>query len=200
MELTVFLESWVFTWVLLPMLIFCARIMDVSIGTMRLIFISKGFKFYAPLLGFFEVIIWLVAIGQIIQHLSNFMCYIAYGLGFATGNYIGILLEERISLGAVVMRVIPKTETTALINLLREANFGVSSVDIEGMTGKSKMLLAILKRKDLTEVLGIIDEHSPGAFYTIEDVRTVKEGYFPGGKKRSAFFPLPLLQDFRIGK
>ncbi|NTV83691.1 MAG: hypothetical protein HGA23_05250, partial [Bacteroidales bacterium] len=124
---TVFLtDSPLFTWVILPLLIFFARILDVSIGTLRLIFVSKGYKFYAPMLGFFEVIIWLLAIGQIMQHLDNFLCYVAYGLGFATGNYLGIYLDEKMSLGTVLIRVVPKMDTTNLINRLREESFGAS--------------------------------------------------------------------------
>lgn len=173
-----FMDSGLFTWVVLPFLIFFARITDVSIGTMRLIFVSKGYKYYAPILGFFEVIIWLMAIGQIMQHLDNILCYIAYGAGFATGNYVGIYLEEKISLGTVVIRIIPKKDSPELVTRLREANFGVSTVEIEGMTGKLKMLFTIVKRKDLVDALNIIHQYNPQAFYTVEDVRTASEGYF----------------------
>jgi uncharacterized protein YebE (UPF0316 family) len=197
---TVFLtDSPVFTWVILPLLIFLARIMDVSIGTLRLIFVSKGYKFYAPLLGFFEVVIWLLAIGQIMQHLDNFMCYFAYGLGFATGNYLGIYLEEKMSLGTVLIRVVPKYDTTNLINHLRENSFGASLVDIEGMTGKLKMIFAIVKRKDIKEVMGIIHQHNPHAFVTIEDVKTANEGFFRLSRKKS-FAPPTIFQDIRKGK
>jgi uncharacterized protein YebE (UPF0316 family) len=199
METAFLSDSNLFTWVILPLLIFCARIMDVSIGTLRLIFVSKGYKIYAPLLGFFEVIIWLLAIGQIMQHLDNFLCYIAYGLGFATGNYVGILLDEKMSLGTVLIRVIPKMETTSLIKQLRENSFGASLVDIEGMTGKLKMIFTIVKRKDLKEVLRLIQEHNPQSFVTIEDVKTAKEGHFRmSGKKM--FSPLALFNDIRKGK
>ncbi len=197
---TVFLtDSPVFTWVILPLLIFFARILDVSIGTLRLIFVSKGYKFYAPLLGFFEVIIWLLAIGQIMQHLDNFLCYVAYGLGFATGNYLGIYLDEKMSLGTVLIRVVPKMDTTNLINRLREESFGASLVDIEGMTGKLKMIFTIVKRKDLKDVLGIIHEHNPQAFVTIEDVKTAREGYFRYSR-RKAFTPAAPFHDIRKGK
>jgi uncharacterized protein YebE (UPF0316 family) len=199
METAFITDSPVFTWVILPLLIFFARIMDVSIGTLRMIFVSKGYKFYAPLLGFFEVIIWLLAIGQIMQHLDNFLCYIAYGLGFATGNYLGIYLEEKMSLGTVLIRVVPKMDTTNLINRLREQSFGASLVDIEGMTGKLKMIFAIVKRKDLKEVMNIIQENNPQAFVTIEDVKTAKEGYFRLSRKRM-FSPLSLFSDIKKGK
>lgn len=191
-------DSWVFTWIILPLLIFLARIGDVSIGTLRLIFISRGFKLYAPLLGFFEVIIWLLAIGQIMQHLDNFMCYIAYGLGFATGNYIGIILDEKLSLGTLLVRIVPKKDPSELIMRLRAEEFGASLVDIEGMTGKMKMIFAIIKRKDLKEVMSIINDHNPNAFVTIEDVKTAQEGYFRMTRRR--LNPISILQDFRKGK
>jgi uncharacterized protein YebE (UPF0316 family) len=198
METPFLTDAPMFTWVILPLLIFFARILDVSIGTLRLIFVSKGYKFYAPILGFFEVVIWLLAIGQIMQHLDNFLCYLAYGLGFATGNYIGIYLDEKLSLGTVLIRVVPKYDTTNLINHLRDQSFGASLVDIEGMSGKLKMIFTIVKRKDLQEVMGIIQEHNPHAFVTIEDVKTAREGYFRYSRKRSS--PIGLFQDFRKGK
>ena len=198
METILLSDSWIFTWVILPVLIFLARIGDVSIGTLRLIFISRGFKYYAPLLGFFEVIIWLLAIGQIMQHLDNFMCYLAYGLGFATGNFIGIILDEKLSLGTVLVRIIPKKDPADLINRLRAEKFGASLVDIEGMTGKLKMIFAIIKRQDLKEVMAIVSDHNPNAFVTIEDVKTAQEGYFRMTRRR--INPISILQDFRKGK
>ena len=198
METLLLSDSWVFTWVILPALIFLARIGDVSIGTLRLIFVARGFKYYAPLLGFFEVIIWLLAIGQIMQHLDNFMCYIAYGLGFATGNFIGIILDEKLSLGTVLVRIVPKIDPAELINRLRAEEFGASLVDIEGMTGKMKMIFAIIKRQDLKQVMAIISEHNPAAFVTVEDVKTAQEGYFRMTRRR--LNPISILQDFRKGK
>ena len=102
------IDNYIFLWFVLPIMIFLARIIDQTVGTLRLIFVSKGFKFLAPLLGFFESIIWLIAISQIIQNLDNIACFIAYGLGFAVGNYVGIWLEEKISIGTVVVRIIPR--------------------------------------------------------------------------------------------
>lgn len=200
MEMSILTESWVFAWIILPLLIFLARVLDVSIGTLRLIFVAKGFKFYAPLLGFFEVIIWLLAIGQIMQHLDNVMAFIAYGLGFAMGNYVGILLEERISLGSVVLRIIPKKDTTELISSLRQSDFGLSSLDIEGKSGNQKMIFMIMKRKDLKDALQIINTYNPSAFYSVEDVRTVREGYFRLSSKHSGFFKKRKNKLQRLGK
>jgi uncharacterized membrane-anchored protein YitT (DUF2179 family) len=94
---------------------------------------------------------------------------------------------------------VPKYDTTHLINHLRAQNFGASLVDIEGMSGKLKMIFTIVKRKDLKEVLGIIQEHNPHAFVTIEDVKTAREGYFRYSRKRG-LSPVSLFQDFRKGK
>jgi uncharacterized protein YebE (UPF0316 family) len=187
-----------FTWVVLPLLIFFARILDVSIGTMRLIFISKGLKILAPILGFFEVIIWLVAIGQIMQHLDNIMCYIAYGCGFAMGNYLGIVLEEKMSIGTVLIRVIPQKETTMLSAVLRESGFGVTEVDVEGMKGKVKMILSIINRKDIRDFINKVNTHNPKAFYTIEDVNSAKDGYIKNHRTFSPFDSLNFLR--RKGK
>jgi len=180
-----FTDSWVFAWCVVPLLIFVARILDVSIGTLRVIFVSKGYSVYAPILGFFEVLIWLLAIRQILNHIDNPMCYIAFGLGFSVGNYVGIRLDEKLSLGTVMVRVVPKLDTSDLIGHMRREGFGASLVDIEGMSGKLKMILAVTKRKDLKALLDIIKVNNPNAFVTVEDVRAAKEGVFRLSSERS---------------
>jgi len=192
------LDSEWFTWVILPLLIFFARILDVSIGTLRLIFVSKGFKFLAPILGFFEVIIWLLAIGQIMQNLNNIFCYLAYGLGFAMGNYFGILLEEKMSIGTVLVRVIPKLDVENLIKSLRKDNFAVSAMEVEGMKGRVKMLFSIINRKDIKEYIKTVHKFNPHAFYTVEDVKAIKEGFVKSHRTFSAFDHLNFLR--RKGK
>ncbi len=189
-----FFETFWWTWVLLPFLIFLSRIVDQSIGTIRLIFVSKGMKFLAPLFGFFEVIVWLLAVTQVLQHLNNPMSYIAYGLGFAMGNYFGIVIEEKLSLGTVLVRIVPKKDTTLLIEQLRDSNFGVTTFDAQGVMGPVQIVLTIIKRKNLRKIISLINQYNPNAFYTVEEIRTVKEGYFglPPMKKstnlKKAFF------------
>lgn len=166
----------ILTWVIIPTLIFFARITDVTIGTMRLIFVSKGYKHIAPILGFFEIIIWLLAITQIMQHLDNWLCYLTYGLGFAAGNFIGIILEEKLSIGNVLIRVFPKKDTTNLIEDLRANGFGVSVVEIQGKAGRKKMLLSLVERKAISEFIDMVLYHNPNAFYSVEDVKAVNDG------------------------
>lgn len=191
MDLGIFtIDSWAFTWIILPLLIILARIADQSIGTLRLIFISKGYKTLAPVLGFFEVIIWLLAVSQILRHLDNVLTYIAYGLGFALGNYIGILIEQKLSLGNVIIRIIPKFDTTELVNQLREHNVGLTTVDAMGSRGPVKVIFSIIKRRDIDQVISIVHDYSPNAFYTIEEVKAVHEGIMPSDKRRSIIRPL----------
>jgi uncharacterized protein YebE (UPF0316 family) len=135
------------TYVVLPLMIFIARICDVSLGTIRVIFISKGVKYLAPVIGFFEVIIWLLAISQVMNNLTNAIAYIAYGAGFAFGTFIGMMIEEKISLGLASIRIITKKDPTELMQYLRSQNYGVTSVDGEGSSGKVKMVYTIIKRQ-----------------------------------------------------
>jgi uncharacterized protein YebE (UPF0316 family) len=185
MEGQAFFDSFWWAWVLLPLLIFFSRILDQTIGTMRLIFVSKGFRHIGPVLGFFEVIIWLLAITQVLKHLYNPVSYIAYGAGFAMGNYLGIRLEEKLSIGNVLIRIIPKRDTTALISHLREEGFGVTAADAEGAMGPVRIVFTIIKRKNAPRVIDIINKYNPHAFYTIEEIKAVKDGYFGVPQKQS---------------
>jgi uncharacterized protein YebE (UPF0316 family) len=172
-------DSWTFTWIILPILIFCARICDVSIGTVRIIFVSRGQKAVAPLLGFFEVLIWLLAIGKIMQNLTNFIVYLAYASGFATGNFIGIMIEEKLAVGNVIVRVITRKAADSLVEDLTNKGFGVTSIPAEGNEGPVNIVYTVIKRGDLDTVISDVQRFNPKSFYSIEDVRAVSEGIFP---------------------
>ena len=174
-----FLQSDLFNWAILPALIFVARIADVSMGTVRMILIARGIRWLAPLVGFFEVIIWIAAMGQIMSHLSNPLCYLAFGAGYATGTYVGMLVEGRIHIGKAVIRTITAKEASGLIEALRAAHVGVTTVAAEGAMGHVKIVFSVVERRDLDKVIGIIRSFDPGAFYTVGDVRFVSEGVFP---------------------
>jgi len=176
-----------FTWVGLPFLIFMARVSDQSIGTLRLIFISKGYRKLAPFIGFFESLIWLLAIREILNHLDNYMCFIAYASGFASGNYVGMLLEEKISIGTVIVRIIPRKDTTQLLNYLSENNYGYTMVEAQGSKGDVNIIFCVIKRKDLMHFISLVKTFNPHAFYSIEDVKTVNEGIFRNGNKRGQY-------------
>ncbi|HHS13916.1 MAG TPA: DUF2179 domain-containing protein [bacterium] len=182
MELSI-IDSSLFTWVLVPLFIFLARICDVTIGTIRILFLSRGDKLLAPILGFFEVLIWLLAIGQIMQNLSNILCYLAYASGFAFGNFVGIIIEEKLALGKIIVRIITQKDATELIDSLRSSGFGVTSIKARGAQGRVHVLYSIIERCDIDRIIKNIHRFNPRAFYTLEDVRYVKEGIFPERSK-----------------
>ncbi len=200
MESQLFLNSDFHLWVVLPFLIFLARVLDVSFGTVRVIFISRGFKYLSPLIGFFEILIWLLAIGQIMKNLSNPVCYIAYAGGFAIGNYVGIRIAEKLSLGMVLIRVITVKDASQLIESLKSADYGVTSIDGHGTTGQVKVIFTVLQRKKVKQVTDLIKKFNPKAFYTIEEVGFVEKGIFPARKTWGNSGFSKLSRPFRKGK
>ena len=174
-----FFNTDIFKFVFLPLLIFATRICDVSLDTLRIIYVSRGLKFLAASIGFVEVLIWLFAITVIFKNLTNPLYYIAYAGGFAMGNFIGILIEERMAIGTVVIRIITQEDAAELIKCLTKERYGITHVDAQGALGPVKIIFTIVKRKDIEHVLEIIRTCNPPAFYTIEDVRSVRKGIFP---------------------
>lgn len=168
-----------YNYLILPLIIFLARICDVSIGTLRIIFVSRGKKFVAPILGFFEVLIWIIVIGNIMNSATNMACYIGYAAGFAMGNYIGMLVEEKLAMGFVVIRIVTNRESSLLISALKEKQFGLTHFPAEGSLGKVDVIFTTIERVDLPKVVELLKIHSPNAFYSIEDVKYVSEGVFP---------------------
>jgi uncharacterized protein YebE (UPF0316 family) len=181
-----------YAWVLLPLLVFFARVVDVTLGTLRIIFTSRGKKHLAPLLGFVEVFIWVSVIAEITKSAHNIVAYLAYAGGFAAGNYIGMWIEERLAIGNLVVRAILSENQTRLIEELRAAGYGVTSVDAQGAKGPVKLVYTIVSRKDLPEVIGIIHTAYPRAFFTVEELRSVAQGIFP--------IRLPIRQDPLFGR
>ncbi|OGB66945.1 MAG: hypothetical protein A2Y94_02600 [Caldithrix sp. RBG_13_44_9] len=200
MDSSFFSSSW-FTWFILPLLIFLARVVDVSFGTLRIVFIAKGRRYIAPMLGFVEVLIWLLAIGQIIKNLNNVACYIAYAGGFATGNFVGIWIENKLALGTQVLRIITNRDSADLINNLKSKGYGITLLNAEGSQGPVKIIFTIIKRKNLPEVSELIKTYNPKAFYSVEDVRLAKEGIFPtAGSQPKSFSQFPWFKLDRKGK
>jgi uncharacterized protein YebE (UPF0316 family) len=189
--LSSFYDSATFTYVVLPLLIFVARIADQTIGTVRIVMVSKGQKFWAPLLGFFEVLIWLLAISRIFENLDNWVCYLAYGAGFAAGNYIGLMVEEKLALGIVKIQIITRKPADELIERLISAGYGITHQNAKGGTEKVSIIYTIIKRTEVPRMAEKIKAYNPNAFYSIEDVRFVNQGIFP---------PRDVARRWRIGK
>ena len=165
----------IYAWIILPILIFFARVCDVSIGTIRIIFVSKGIRYFAAVLGFFEILIWLMAISQIMQNLTNIYYYIFYAGGFATGNFVGMLIDEKLSIGTVGIRIITRKEADNLIQALKKSRCGLTVVDAEGSKGKVKIIYTVVNRKNIHNIIRLVKNYNPKSFYSIEDIRHVSE-------------------------
>jgi uncharacterized protein YebE (UPF0316 family) len=193
-------NSGIYTWFILPALIFFARVVDVSMGTIRVIFVSRGLKYLAPIVGFFEILIWLLAIGQIMKNLSNPMCYVAYAGGFAMGNFVGIHIAEKLSIGVVMIRVVTTKDAAPLVDFLKTENYGVTSIDGHGTSGQVKVVFTIVPRREVRSVIELIKKFNPNAFYSIEEVGLVKKGIFPVRKSWWNFRLFEPFRPFRKGK
>jgi uncharacterized protein YebE (UPF0316 family) len=178
------MDGLLFDYLILPILILLARILDVSMDTVRVIMVAKGYRNYAPVIGFFQALVWVITISRVMVNLENWTAYIGYAGGFGIGTYIGMRIEERLALGHELVRVVTRTDASDLIADLRERGFPVTSVTGQGRDGEVGILFVILKRRTVSEVVEIIKSHNPRAFYTIEDMRFVSNGqYVPRSKK-----------------
>jgi uncharacterized protein YebE (UPF0316 family) len=184
MNLSSMFSQEVILWVVLPLMIFIAGLAYVSLGTLRIIFIAKGRRRLSPAIGFLEVSIWLIAISQVMSNVTNIWAYLAYAAGFAVGNYVGILLEEKLAIGIQVVRIILTEKDEELRDRLAEAGYGVTTVDGQGINGKVKIIFTIVQRKDMPEVTQIITDCHANAFISVEDARSVTEGVFPMRSKK----------------
>lgn len=183
------MAPWVANYLILPVLIFCARILDVSAGTVRVVFIMQGNKRLAPLVGFVESFIWLIAISQIVRNIDNIISYVAFSGGFAAGTFVGLYIEEKLAIGKVLVRVITRKEASQLIKYLVDNDFYFTNVPAEGRYGKVNVIFFVIQRDRLPAILEAIKEFNPKAFYTIESVRGASEYHFSETRKPGfAFF------------
>jgi uncharacterized protein YebE (UPF0316 family) len=171
-----------FNWyasVILPLIVFLARVTDVSLGTLRIIFTSRGKRNIAPLLGFVEVFIWIVVVSQVVKNVHSLPAYLGYAAGFAVGTYVGMKIEERLALGTLVIRIILAQGGENLAKRLRADGYGVTVVNGMGSGGEVKLLYTVIQRKSLETTIQVIKSINPKAFYSVEEVRTAESGIFP---------------------
>jgi uncharacterized protein YebE (UPF0316 family) len=177
----------------LPLVVFLAELCVVTISTIKIIFVARGMKILAPLLGFFEVSIWLFAISQILQNLSDLGLSLAFAGGFTAGNFLGVLVEKKLAIGSVVVRVITARDVTDLISGLQAAEYGVTTIDAQGTSGPVKIVFTIVRRKELDHVVAIIKGFDTNAFYSVDDLQALQAGIFPVAKGRlRGLVPVPL--------
>jgi uncharacterized protein YebE (UPF0316 family) len=169
----------IYALVILPLLIFLARVADVSMETIRVIYISRGIKYLAPVIAFFEIVIWLLAMEVVMNDLSNLLNFFAFAFGFAMGTYVGLIIEEKLSIGMVILRIVTTEESNdEIISFLQSENFGVTSLDAKGARGNVKMILTLVNRIDVSRITDHLRTTNPHAFFSIEDVRYANEGVF----------------------
>jgi uncharacterized protein YebE (UPF0316 family) len=156
---------------ILPLLIFFARIADVSLGTLRITMVSRGYKWESAILGFFEVLIWVIVVAQLLTNLDHWVNYIAYAAGFSAGTFIGLYIEDKMKVGTVLVRIITLQKSHDLIEALKEAGVAVTSMDAKGGFNDVKVIFTVLKRKKLNKVFDIVKEIDSEAFFSTEDVK-----------------------------
>lgn len=163
-------------WVLLPLVIFIARIVETSFKTVRLVYVAKGYKYLAAGIGTGEVAIWLLSTGLVITNLTNIMCIVAYIAGYAIGTVLGIDMEERLRVGHVIVRIITRINPDAMMLELRDKGYGITRLDGIGSYGSAvAVLLVLVPRKELDTLVSTLNTSYPEAIFSIEDIRTLKE-------------------------
>jgi uncharacterized protein YebE (UPF0316 family) len=156
--------------------------------TIRVIYISRGIKYLAPIIAFFELVIWLLAMEVIMNDLSNIanLFAFAFAFGFAMGTYVGLIIEEKLSIGMVIMRIVTTKESNEeIISFLQSEYFGATSLDAKGARGNVKMILTLVNRIDVPRITKHLQTTNPHAFFSIEDVRYANEGVFRPKKPNS---------------
>ncbi len=166
-------EAW-----LAALLIFVLRITDMSLDTLRVLFVVRGRKPIAWALGFFQSAVYVIAITKVLSNLGNPLTVLGYAAGFATGNVLGMFVEERLAIGHVQIQIVSRRRGAALAKALRLGGFGVTEIPARGRDGTVKLLTASVLRKDLAHAKQIVHETDADAFMTSEDVRPVRRGFW----------------------
>lgn len=160
-----------------PLLIFSLRIVDVSLATTRMLLAVRNQKLMVPLIGFFEVLIWLYAAGTAIRFLESPLHVIGYAAGFATGNVVGLWVEEKLALGLATVRIISAHGGVELADALRDKGFGVTEFSGQGREGPVEVVYTVARRSQIRRILDEVDVWDPAAFVTVEEPRAIHRGW-----------------------
>ncbi len=160
------------------LLIFCLRVGDMSMDTMRMLFVVRGKKKLAWILGFCQSVIFVVAISSVLSNLGNPLNVIGYAAGFATGNVVGMYIEGRLAIGHAQVTIISSKRGNAIADQLRTSGYGVTEIPARGKDGTVAVLQCSVNRRDLDNLETVILETDPAAFVTAEDMRPIRRGFF----------------------
>lgn len=164
-----------------PLLIFGLRIVDVSMSMLRTLLAMRGSRALPPLIGLFESLIWVFAVGSAIRNLDSGLHVLGYASGFAAGNSVGLWLEEKLAVGLATVQIFCRRRGTELAGALRGLGFGVTEFVGRGKEGPVKLVHTVAKRRQVDEILAEVDRREPGAFIAVGEPRTVRRGWmFPG--------------------
>jgi len=164
--------------ILSALLIFALRVADMTLDTLRVLFMMRGRKFVAGLIGFAQATIFVIAIGRVLSQLDNVLNIIGYAAGFAAGVIVGMTIEERMALGFGQMRIISSTKGQAIANALRAGGYAVTEMSGRGKDGSVNVILITVRRKDVDHVQDLVRGVDESAFITIEEVRPLWRGFY----------------------
>lgn len=182
---TLISDQQLISYLILPVVIFLARVLDVSIATVKLMFVVNDNRKLAFCLGFIEAFVMIIALGEIIQNADNIVSYVAYALGFATGTFTGMWMENKLAHGKLFIRLMTKAEDENFYNYLRENNFRFNHISAADNDGNTDIVFILCSRKREIEIRTLIDAYYPNALYTVESVKKVnKEDIFVDHRKK----------------
>lgn len=160
-----------------PLFIFCLRIVDVSMSTIRILLAVRGYKVVVPIIGFFEVLVWMFAVGNAIRFLDSGWHLLGYAGGFATGNVVGMLIEERLAIGFATIRVVSTHAGVEMADALRNIGFGVTEFGGQGRDGRVEVVYTVCMRRDIERVVNEVERWDDHAFITVEEPRDIRWGW-----------------------
>lgn len=160
-----------------PLVIFCFRIVDVSLATMRMLLSVRGQRLLVPLIGFFEVMLWLFAAGTAIRFLDSPLHIVGYAGGFAMGTVVGLWVEEKLAFGLATVRIITGPSGVRLAEAIRESGLGATEFAAQGRHGPVEVVYTVAQRSQVKAILALVDQWSPNAFVTVEEPRAVRRGW-----------------------
>jgi uncharacterized protein YebE (UPF0316 family) len=159
-------------------LIFLLRVMDMTLDTLRVLVVMRGRKPLAWVLGFFQALIFVLAISSVLKDLDNLLNIVGYAAGFATGNVVGMWIEERLAIGHMHLSIVSSRWGAAIAEKMRHEGYAVTEVPARGKDGTVTMLNCSVLRKNVQQVHALVNEIDPNAFITAEDVRPVRRGFW----------------------
>ncbi len=173
MEMLLSPQAWVGA-----IIIFGLRVSDMSLDTLRMLFVMRGRKGVAWILGFCQSLIFVIAITSVLENLNNPLNIIGYAAGFATGNVVGMMIEERLAIGHTLLSIISSRRGSALAECLREAGYAVTEIPARGKDGMVTMLNCNVLRKNVDKVRQMVKAVDEEAFVTADEIRPLRRGFW----------------------